>query len=414
MSYQMSEPRLTTKHAFSYLEAVPEWDVASIRRAPHSLGAPSEASSTDSRPLPVKRAERCFITKSSSYAHKKMHWVKAVKKNPVLEKQIEDSFISLGIVHIFFHLNDATNLTNVDCGLHVMLDKYALFAITCSLTTLDKLINLVEVENAISQKEFDAGRIYFRRFCLGAPPVCNTQYELVALHPEHFLPPGNVLTVYDHSNGQVTRKTYVAAPDRILRESPGTDNTFPCLPSFMLDSNRPVEQMLNPFLVVLNAEIKFRRYLRLPQPPQTPLPDDVMELIMKTTKLVDLIYWKPSVQPNTIAAQSLQDRADLDCDGDTQFTRTGQKEEEREHTIGEYNYGYGRDPPGDNATLDERRDYMQYLISGRDFDLDSEDEEFLEELHSQGGPKVEGMDVSPGHAANQAAVREWQRTLEPQ
>ena len=44
-----------------------------------------------------------------------------------------------------------------------MLDKYALFAVTCSLTTLDQLIDLVGAENAILQTEFDDGRVYTRR-----------------------------------------------------------------------------------------------------------------------------------------------------------------------------------------------------------------------------------------------------------
>ena len=196
------------------------------------------------------------------------------------------------------------------------------------------------------------------------PPVSNAQYELVALHPEHLLPAGNVLTIYDHASGQVSRKTYVAAPDRTLRESPGTDDTFPRFPPFSLDSNRRVAQLLNPFLVVLNAEIKFRRYLRMSQAPLPPA--DVMELIKKTIELVDLIYWQPSVRPNTIAAEHLDepmlvDHQDVPVGLDM---RTGQ-EEEGEHAIHDSNYGYGRDPPGVGATLAERRDYGQYLISGR-------------------------------------------------
>lgn len=191
----------------------------------------------------------------------------------------------------------------------------------------------------------------------------------MALHPEHLLPAGNVLTIYDHASG---RKTYVAAPDRTLRESPGTDDTFPRVPSFSLNSNRRVEWSLNPFLVVLNAEIKFRRYLRMSQ---APLPADVMELIRKTIKLVDLIYWQPSVRPNTAAAAQLdepmlvdqplvQDVADVELGAGSHGMRTDQ-EEEGERTIQDSNYGYGRDPPGVGATLAERRDYGQYLISGR-------------------------------------------------
>ena len=277
-------------------------------------------------------------------------------------------------------------LTQVDRGLHVMLDKYALFAVTCSQTTLDQLIDLVERENAILQTEFDKRLSYTRRLVsdldirntdlfnplpqLVTPPVINARYELVALHPNHLLPNGNVLTLYDRANGQVSFKTYVASPDHTLRESPGTDDTFPRFPSFALDPNRPADQLLNPFLVILNAEIKFRRYRLLLNSP-VPLPADVMELIRKTVTLVELIYWQPSVRPNTDAALH-RDRMLVDLVEDVdnvvpEPVETGHDEEEEEEgksTEQESNYGYGRAPPGVDATLAERIDYGQYLISG--------------------------------------------------
>ena len=94
---QISERRLTTNYAFSKLEAVPEWDVASIRHAPHSLGAASVTGST-TRSRPVGRAEHCFITKSSSYAHKQVHWVNAVRADPLLKKQIVGALKSFQVV----------------------------------------------------------------------------------------------------------------------------------------------------------------------------------------------------------------------------------------------------------------------------------------------------------------------------
>ena len=44
-----------------------------------------------------------------------------------------------------------------------MLDKYALFAVTCSRTTLAQLIDLVERENGTLQSEYDERRPYIRR-----------------------------------------------------------------------------------------------------------------------------------------------------------------------------------------------------------------------------------------------------------
>lgn len=81
------------------------------------------------------------------------------------------------------------------------------------------------------------------------------EYELVVLHPEHLLPRGNILPVYDPQTGD--HKTYVASQDRRLRES--FDPNSPCFPSFTHDTSRFGSGILNVFAVILNAEIKFRR-----------------------------------------------------------------------------------------------------------------------------------------------------------
>ena len=84
-----SEPRLATNHPFSKLVEVTKWGVDPILRAPHSLGAASVASTTTrTRSTPIKRDEPCFITKSSSYAHEKAHWVNAVRNNATLKREI--------------------------------------------------------------------------------------------------------------------------------------------------------------------------------------------------------------------------------------------------------------------------------------------------------------------------------------
>jgi len=81
----------------------------------------------------------------------------------------------------------------------------------------------------------------------------------VLLRPEHFLPDKSVLTVY----GQVTTKTYMIGSDRHLRRSPANDVEI-CerFPPFAFDYRRSRGLPLNTLLVILNAEIKFRRYLR--------------------------------------------------------------------------------------------------------------------------------------------------------
>jgi hypothetical protein len=112
---------------------------------------------------------------------------------------------------------------------------------------------------------------------------------LVVLHPEHFLPKGSTLTLHTLVNDQPHGKNYVVGHDRTLREAPGTADS-PRFPAFTF-MNRATSLSLNVFLVVLNAEIKFRRYRRMGTMPQ--LPEDVEKLIDETIRLVQLIYWKP-------------------------------------------------------------------------------------------------------------------------
>jgi len=115
----------------------------------------------------------------------------------------------------------------------------------------------------------------------------NPKYELVALYPEHFLPSGRTLAVFDPTTS--TTKTYVPSRDRMLREA--QDPSSLQLPSFYF-TRGPDELDLNPFLVVLCAGIKFRRFIRdiEASPPLRPLPHGVMQLVNKTIELVDLLY----------------------------------------------------------------------------------------------------------------------------
>jgi len=127
------------------------------------------------------------------------------------------------------------------------------------------------------------------------------------------------------------------------------------------------------------------------------LPEDVEKLMDETIKLVDLIYWKPEKRsayqqrialslPMDVDAQAIQDieMGMKPIDEDT-LGKSSRRTQVVRH-------------PGKNASLEQRKEYMQYLLSGRgesvskvivfhglmalrvDFELDSDDEELLEEL----------------------------------
>ena len=109
------------------------------------------------------------------------------------------------------------------------------------------------------------------------------------MHPEHFLPRGAGLLVQG-GQGVVP---YVAAPDGALRI--GGEDTGDRFPSFDRPNARAPEKMLNPFLVVVNADMAFRRFRRQSHPlydehsgvrrQPHPLCNDYSELMDLTTSL---------------------------------------------------------------------------------------------------------------------------------
>ena len=172
----------------------------------------------------------------------------------------------------------------------------------------------------------------------------------------------------------------------------------PLFPAFTFDADSR-SLPLNVFLVLLNAEIKFRGYRRMGAMPK--LAEDVEKLMDETLKLVDSIYWRPEMGSEYHRRSDKALPMDIDIQ-DVQDIEMGMRptdEEDDEDTLGKSSKRtQAIRRPGDNATLEQRREYMQYLLSRPggsffdviavhdlkflmiDFDLDSDDEEFLEEL----------------------------------
>jgi hypothetical protein len=201
--------------------------------------------------------------------------------------------------------------------------------------------------------------------------LINPEFELVALHPEHFLPNGAVLTVYGPEPG--TRKDYVPAADRRLRES--HDPASPALPPFRHNSayRRRRGHRINPLLVILNAEIRFRRYLRMVEddPPEVPLPDDVLNLMRRTMEFVDLLYWNVGIKNKEKLQASRYDldhcHSDIHTETELERARSASDGEgDDEEPRGSYTFrsGWRRDFDWDNADLETRRAYGTSLMFG--------------------------------------------------
>ncbi|KIM46728.1 hypothetical protein M413DRAFT_261488 [Hebeloma cylindrosporum] len=107
---------------------------------------------------------------------------------PHANYEVELSLRSLELVRYDFTLDDTTNLTRLDRTLHTSLDKFGFFAVTCSIESLTKIIEKVREENTEWLRRDNKVQRYYRGFDLSDPPFVDAQYEMVLLHPEHFLP----------------------------------------------------------------------------------------------------------------------------------------------------------------------------------------------------------------------------------
>ncbi|KAF4612746.1 hypothetical protein D9613_011879 [Agrocybe pediades] len=280
---------------------------------------------TDKEHCNISLTEGCFITKKPGFTLENLYWVKPVQNNPRLQQTVVNYLHDLSLVRIDFSLNEASNISRLDRSLHYALDELGLFAVTNGEQELER------------QKwpipEFEK------------PPFTNAKYELVLLHPHHFLPGrGNTLTVFTEIGNDLSGKMYYVSPDGALREGP--DNASPRLPPFTSNDRGGAEKdMLDPFLVVLNAEVAFRRFRERPQP----LCKDYNHLIDLTIDLMEKIYFEPVIeeerQHNARLCQT------VDNDKPRELARNSMM-------------GVVIKDPGPDASIEEEIEYRRYLMSG--------------------------------------------------
>ena len=217
------------------------------------------------------------------------------------------------------------------------------------------------------------------------------------MHPQHFLPRGAGLLF----QGGQDVVPYVAAPDGVLRI--GGEDTGDRFPSFDGPNARATKKRLNPFLVVINADMAFRRFRRQPHP----LCDEDSELMDLTISLVEKIYFQPIID-RIKKRMKTPLRSAQDADGDVEMGGVdefgAEAGDEKDKTITQKNVhrssrmGKPVKRPAPGAPHEKFIEYYQYLMSGQgmymstrflsfmvlhsllDHDLTREDEDLLAEL----------------------------------
>ncbi|KAJ3499108.1 hypothetical protein NLJ89_g10134 [Agrocybe chaxingu] len=392
-----TNPKLSTSFSPCKLHEVESWQAEAYFPPPHSIGhqsvktAASTASSWGSghQTRNVARDEPCFVTKDLAYVLQRAHWVNAVRRDADRKAHIvtlpSERFLSeRGIVSLGFNLDEPSNLTNLSSMLHIAMDKFDMFAVTCSEPSLDALITLVQRENDKWQDHFNFAEQYSRTFQFRYPPFTDCQYDLVVLHRKHFLPKRRCLTSYASGNPVL----YAMADDGVLRHYPAL-NTSPRFPSFRFDATRSPGFSLNPFLVVLAAEIKFRRFLRWRATLSSPHPLDPLDktLIEKTITLAELLYFQPVAALGSVYRHRMDAWMDVDSEGSGKDGSSSQPSEFGEMEQGDAMADSTARPLGAQrihrrADLDAQKsaDFYRDLLFSRETELTPEEEQIRREI----------------------------------
>ena len=120
----------------------------------------------------------------------------------------------------------------------------------------------------------------------------------MVLSPNFFLPSKCRLRTYPQS---ARSKEYAIADDGVLREFPAHNDSSQFLP-FAFDTPRKFDELgLNPLLVILNADIKFRQYRR--HAGARTLHPNYEALVKMTLELAELLYFQPVAAPGTAGAR---------------------------------------------------------------------------------------------------------------
>ncbi|KDR79726.1 hypothetical protein GALMADRAFT_136342 [Galerina marginata CBS 339.88] len=248
----------------------------------------------------TNRKEGCFVTKEMNYGNQLGYWLNPVADSKI-KKKIQGTLESMNILpHMYADLEWEYNRSFFSPSIQSAMDDFGFIAVTASSSTLDLLIPMIKSENIRRQAEVNkAGSAELRKIDYSHPGVSDPEFQLVAMHPHHFLPRGCQLSIFDPKTQTYT--TYVAATDGHIRES--VDSWSPRLPCFERnDKNRPSKKyslmQANVFFVVLGADIKFRRYFKWADAnpaSEQQLPEDVVTLMRRTMELAALLYQRDPV-----------------------------------------------------------------------------------------------------------------------
>jgi len=187
----------------------------------------------------------------------------------------------------------------------------------------------------------------------------------------------------------------------VLREHPWNE-TSPILGSFKPFDGYRIElgYTVNPYLVILAAEIKFRRYVAANGPPLLPVYNSLMQ---KTIEVAELLYFRPEMsQP---ALPSSLKYIPVDMEGyhapaplhNGKISCTG--------ASGSSGGCQQRPVTGGGGARREDANYWRDMLSGRDLEMNNDDLDLLSEIE-------ESNRAASSHGQSFGQVETWRQSIE--
>ena len=164
------------------------------------------------------------------------------------------------------------------------------------------------------------------------------------------------------ADGKVVGAKCYKMVNRVLREYPYND-TSPRFPTFH-SSRSQVGHTVNPYLAILAAEIKFRRYLAANGPP---LPQVYDSLMRKTITVAELLYFQP-VGPMPGFSTPMHVKVDMEgyhAPVDLGAGKLGFRSETAEDSSGSTARQQRPPAAGGCGTRRVDADYWRHMLSGR-------------------------------------------------
>ncbi|KAJ7669383.1 hypothetical protein DFH06DRAFT_182590 [Mycena polygramma] len=282
-----------TEKRFADMPAIPGCVLTAVEQAKASDGASTKSGGTT--PLALPREEGCLLTQSINYANELAHFIAAGEEKEkerlitMLEfelKVIPDTLLLSG-----FDPEHASNRAWLTPLVHKHHDIYASIAISPCLADLLALEASFSADNqlrqaVINRRGVDSGRRAYDDIMKNT--TLTDRFELVVLHPMHFLIQDETLKIYRNGVGV----DYHASPEGILEDPQNVP-----LPPFPLRVPRDnASSKMNPVLVNFAAATRFRRFRRISSPP---LGQHAEQVIDASLALWRAIMWKPAANQSS-------------------------------------------------------------------------------------------------------------------